>query len=220
MGYVIERNVATTTHGRCLVIPPRHPGPAPLLVGFHGYGENAEIQLERLRAIPGSTDWLLVSVQALHCFYERRTDRVVASWMTRQDRDNAIADNLAYVAKSIQAVSAEWASLPKIVFSGFSQGVGMAYRAAVNQAANLAGVIAVGGDIPPELTPAALAKIPAVLIARGVTDGWYTPPKFAEDEQRLRTSAVPLQALLFDAGHEWSPEVTAAAARFLLERHP
>jgi poly(3-hydroxybutyrate) depolymerase len=94
--YLTERIVATTIHGRYLVIPPAISGPAPLFVGFHGYAENAEVQLERLRAIPESARWICLSIQALHRFYERRTDRVVASWMTRQDRDLAIADNLAY----------------------------------------------------------------------------------------------------------------------------
>src|ERR1017187_742462 len=148
---MIERTAAATTHGRYLVIPPSTTGPAPLLVGFHGYGEDAETQLERLRSIPGSDRWLIVSIQALHRFYERRTNRVVASWMTRQDREFAIADNAAYVATCIEAIEAEWPALPGIVFAGFSQGVAMAFRAAVNVPSRVTGVIAVGGDVPPEI---------------------------------------------------------------------
>ena len=64
-------------------------------MGFHGYAEGADIQLERLQAIPGSGRWLLVSIQGLHRFYQSRTRDVVASWMTRQDRELAMADNLA-----------------------------------------------------------------------------------------------------------------------------
>jgi len=40
-----------------------------------------------------------------------------------------------------------------VVFAGFSQGVAMAFRAAVNAGRRVAGVISVGGDIPPEITP-------------------------------------------------------------------
>src|SRR5580698_5319071 len=105
-----------------------------MLVGFHGYGEDAETQLERLRAIPGSAGWIVVSIQALHRFYERRTNHVVASWMTRQDRDAAIADNIDYVQNCLNAVSAEWPTDGKIVFAGFSQGVAMAFRAAGSDA--------------------------------------------------------------------------------------
>lgn len=212
-----EGSVATTVHGRYLAIPPAVPGPAPLLVGFHGYGEDAEIQLERLRAIAGSEGWLVVSIQALHRFYDRRTDRVVASWMTRQDRDAAIADNLAYVATCLDAVSAQWPTIPRIVFAGFSQGVAMAFRAAVNTTGGAAGVIAVGGDIPPELTSGELQRISGALLARGISDAWYKTEKLVEDQSRLSNCSVHVRTVEFDAGHKWTDEVTAAAAQFLSE---
>jgi hypothetical protein len=114
---VTERTIATRIHGRYLAIPPATPGPAPMLIGFHGYAENAEIQVDRLKAIPGSDRWLIVSIQALHRFYQRRSNLVVASWMTRQDREAAIADNAAYVSACLDAVTTEWPALPTIVFA-------------------------------------------------------------------------------------------------------
>jgi predicted esterase len=191
-----------------------------MLVGFHGYAEDAEEQLERLRAIPESSRWLSVSIHALHRFYQRRTSQVVASWMTRQDRESAIADNIAYVKKCIDSVAVEWPTIPKVVFAGFSQGVGMAFRAAASATYSVAGVIAVGGDIPPELTPNALKRVSAALIARGTSDDWYTEEQFANDEQRLRQCSVSVRALKLNAGHEWSSDLIDAASQFLRERHP
>jgi predicted esterase len=217
---VTERIVAARIHGRYLVIPPATSRPVPILVGFHGYGEDAESQIERLRAIPESKRWLNVSIQALHRFYERRTERVVASWMTRQDRESAIADNLAYVSTCIDKVASEWPTIPLILFAGFSQGVAMAYRAAANETRGVAGVVAVGGDIPPELTPAALQRVPAVIIARGASDNWYTREKLADDERRLTQCSVRFRSLEFNGGHEWSDEVGAAVSDFLRERYP
>src|SRR5205085_8390470 len=83
----IVRTVAATTHGRYLVMEPEGRA-AGVVVGFHGYGENAEIHLDALRAIPGAGRWLLVAVQALHPFYTR-DERIVAGWMTRRDRELA-----------------------------------------------------------------------------------------------------------------------------------
>ena len=91
--------VPTTTHGRVLIRTPAATA-AGVLVGFHGYAEDAAAQLERLLAIKEADDWLLLSVQALHRFYRGRSQDVVAGWMTRQDRDAAIADNIAYVDAS------------------------------------------------------------------------------------------------------------------------
>jgi predicted esterase len=217
---VTEQSIAATVHGRYLTIPPTQPGPAPLLVGFHGYAEDAETQLKRLRAIPDSTRWLCVSIQALHRFYQRRTDHVVASWMTRQDREAAIVDNLRYVEACIDAVAAKWPTLPTIVYAGFSQGAGMAYRAAANSTRPISGVIAVGGDIPPEIPPHNLSRVPAVILARGTADGWYKKEKFAEDAQRLLDCSVTIRTIEFEGGHEWSDPVTAAVDRFLRESYP
>ena len=215
-----EGIVATKIHGRYLVIPPATPGPAPVLVGFHGYAEDAEVQIERLRAIPESSRWLTMSIQALHRFYQSRTNRVVASWMTRQDRELAIADNIAYVTACVDAAAEAWPTLPRIVFAGFSQGVAMAFRAAANSTRPGAGVIAVGGDVPPELEPDSLRRVAGALIARGTGDTLYSKERFAEDERRLRGACVRVRAIEWNAGHEWPDEMIEPASVFLREFHP
>lgn len=213
----VERTIAATTHGRYLVAPASAPGPAPLLVGFHGYAEAAEAQLDRLRAIPGAERWLAVAVQGLHRFYQRRSNQVIAGWMTRQDRELAIADNRAYVDAVIDAVSREWPAAPAVVFAGFSQGVAMAFRAAAASIRPVSGVIAVGGDVPPEIEPAALALVRSALVCRGVRDEWHTQAVFDADVGRLRANGVDVRPLVFEGGHEWSADVARAAAAFLEE---
>ena len=199
------------------MVPPAADGPAPLLVGFHGYAEHAEQQLARLQAIPGSNRWLLVSVQGLNRFYQRRTNEVVAGWMTRQDRDLAIADNLAYVSNVVDAVAREWRAADTLVFTGFSQGVATAFRAAASWPRAVSGVIAAGGDVPPEIDAASLRRINAALICRGARDDWYTAEKFAADDDRIRSAGVRPRSLEVDAGHEWSDAIARAAGEFLRE---
>ena len=213
-----ERNIATTTHGRYLLRPASTPAPAGLLVGFHGYAEGAESQLERLRAIPGAERWTLVSVQGLHRFYQRRTNEVIASWMTRQDRELAIADNLAYVEGVVDAASREMGREPaRLVFAAFSQGVAMGFRAATATTRRVDGVIGVGGDVPPEIDAAALARVQKALVCRGSSDEWYTDAKFQHDTTRLRQSGVAVHAVTFEGGHEWSEAVLKNSATFLQE---
>src|ERR1700741_5261632 len=98
-----EYSIEVTTHGRYL-LDGAGPG-KPMLVGFHGYGESAEMELSRLRSIPGAEGWTVLAIQGLHRFYRRRSDEIVASWMTRQDRELAIHDNCSYVAKVIDIVA-------------------------------------------------------------------------------------------------------------------
>jgi len=137
--------------------------------------------------------------------------------MTRQDRGAAIADNVAYVTKCMDAVAAEYPTLPTVVFAGFSQGVAMAFRAAASAAQRTIGVIAVGGDIPPEIAPSALERVSAALLIRGATDNWYSEKQFAEDEQRLRHSAVAVRAVTLNAGHDWAGDLNLPASQLLQE---
>ena len=207
-------SVPTLTHGRVLAVQARASAARGLLVGFHGYGENAAIQMERLRAIPGSAAWTLVSVQGLHRFYDRRTEQVVASWMTQEDREDAIADNIGYLTAALESVPHD-PSKPA-VFAGFSQGVAMAYRAACRGSRRAAAVIAVGGDVPPELLHDPDVTFPRVLMIRGSRDEWYRQQKFEDDTAALRARGVALQPLLVEGGHEWH-EPVIAAVRELLE---
>jgi predicted esterase len=212
---VIERRIPTGTHGRYLVEPPAHAGVAPVLIGFHGYAEPAEAQLDRMRAIPGADRWMLVAIQGLHRFYQRRTNEVVAGWMTRQDRELAIADNLAYVAGVMDAVARDWPGAPRVVLAGFSQGVAMVFRAAVAAARPVDGVVAVGGDIPPEIDAVQLARVRSALVCRGTRDEWYTAVKFDDVLRRLTEAGVAVHPLPFDGGHEWTDEVMRAASSFM-----
>ena len=217
---MIERAIATGTHGRYLIEPPASSGPAPLLVGFHGYGEDADAQLGRMRRIPGADRWLLVAIQGLHRFYQRRANEVVASWMTRQDRELAMADNLVYVATVMDAVDREYPGAPRLVFAGFSQGVAMTFRAACASPRTVDGVIAVGGDVPPELDAAVVGRVRHALVCHGTRDEWYTQAIFERDVRRLREANVTVRTLEFDGGHDWSDEVVEAASLFLRERLP
>src|SRR5262245_21301945 len=103
---MLTHTIPTTTHGRYLVDRPAGDGPFPLLVGFHGYKESAEHMLAELVRIRGARGWLLASVQALNRFYDRDNAKVIAGWMTRQDREFAIADNIAYVASVVRPCGA------------------------------------------------------------------------------------------------------------------
>lgn len=174
--------------------------------------ENAEIQMERLAEIPGSERWMLVSVQGLHRFYKGRSQDVVAGWMTRQDRELAIADNIAYVDNVIEATRN---GEELLVYTGFSQGVAMAFRAAVRGKIKAAGVFAVGGDVPPELLADARSWFPRVVLARGARDEWFTAEKLGKDYRALRPRVDDVHRLEYDGGHEWNDEVSRAAGEFL-----
>jgi predicted esterase len=205
------RTVATTTHGRYLVAGPQ-AAPVGLLVGFHGYAEDAETHLAALQAIPAVERWLVVAVQALHPFYTR-DQRIVANWMTSQDRELAITDNLDYVRRVVDEVSASQDGRRPLVFAGFSQGGAMAYRAAAHLSAD--GLIILAADVPPDVANRSSLRLPPVLLGRGTADQWYTADKHDADQVTLQRLGVDVQSCVFDGGHEWAPAFRDAVSAYL-----
>jgi predicted esterase len=206
--YTIEAR----THGRYLVRVPNGPPPWPLLVGFHGYAETAGDHLTELVRIPGTEAWLVVAIQALHPFYTRK-ERVVASWMTRDDREHAIADNIDYVGRVLGRVRQEHQTKATLVVAGFSQGGAMAYRAAAHYRAD--GLIVLAADVPPDAVTQQRATLPPVLIGRGIRDDWYTEAKELADVKALKNAGVHVESCVFDGGHEWTDAFRAAASTML-----
>ena len=196
------RVIPARVHGRYLVRPCASGNPVGAVIGFHGYGQHAGDMLQELERLPGADRWILVAVQALHRFYDRQRDQVVASWMTHEDRELAIADNIDYVDSVVSAVGASH-SVATLVYLGFSQGVAMAFRAAAFGAHASRGVLALGGDVPPDVRDAGRGRLPPVVIGRGSTDAWYRADRFADDVEWLESVGALRASIEFDGGHEF-----------------
>jgi pimeloyl-ACP methyl ester carboxylesterase len=192
-------HIETPVRGRVLL---EDRGKSRLLAGFHGYAETAEIHMAELAKIPGIREWSVAAIQALHPFYSKGGTVIGANWMTSQDRELAIADNINYVRRALAALP----QASTTVFLGFSQGAAMAARAAA--AIPCDGLILLGGDIPPDVRE---TKLPPLLLARGTRDDWYTEEKFRND----LSFVTPARTLIFEGGHEFSDEFREAAAEFL-----
>ncbi len=211
------RTIATPTHGRFLLERPAG-APSLLLVGFHGYRENATRHLAELERIPGAERWALLAVDALHAFYAGSTGEVLRGWMTRELREEAIEDNVAYVRRILDVVRPEIGWTVPLAFLGFSQGASMAWRSALlsgHGGAPPPKVVALAGDIPPELARHQGPFPEKVLLAHGDQDEWYTREKLASDIQLLQIKGIHPQALTFEGGHAWTDEFRQAAGAFL-----
>ena len=138
------------------------------------------------------------------------TNEVVASWMTRQDRELAIADNLAYVAGGHRRGGARMpgraASGACRLLAGRGDDVPRRGRVASRP---VDGVIAVGGDVPPELDAAALARVRSALSAAAHATSGIRQTIFERDVERLREAGVTRQA----AGVRRRPRVVRRGGR-------
>ena len=206
--------VPARAHGRVVVRDASYDGKrSRLLLAFHGYAQRAESMHEMLEGVPGIEQWTVASIQALHPFYGRGND-VVASWMTREDRELAIGENVDYVDEATVALQRERRA-DVIVCVGFSQGASMAWRAAVLGRRRADGIVALAGDIPPELADVPAENFPIALVAGGTKDDWYTAEKMAADLRLLEEKGAPHGRLRFEGGHEWTAEFRAELGKFL-----
>jgi predicted esterase len=209
-----ELLIETPTHGRVLVVDAVESPARGTIVGFHGYGQSADTMLSELQRIPGASRWRLVSVQALNRFYTRGDESVVASWMTRQDRDAAIADNIEYINRAIDAVLG--ADQQPLVYLGFSQGASTASRIAARGRRRATGLVLLGGDIAPEIktdSGSHFLSVP-VLLGAGSRDTWYQP-RLESDLKFLRDRGGSHQVVRFDGGHEFTDEFRSAVGAWI-----
>lgn len=208
--------VPTVVHGRVLYEAPAEP--TALLVGFHGYAQLGEDALAYLRPLAEGQPWAIAAPQALHPFYRPRDQAVVAGWMTRLDRELALEDNVAYTTRAVAELRARMPTAQRLAIVGFSQGVAMAYRTAARCGERVDAIVALAGDVPPELRNGGWGSRPAVLIGRGDGEQWYTEEKLADDVAALAALEIPAEVCRFAGGHEWAPAFVERARSFLAEQ--
>ena len=214
-----KHSVEARAHGSYLLDSPDRNALAPntdlaLLVGFHGYAETAAAHLESLQKIPNKRSLALCAVQALNLFYTKK-GAVAANWMTSFERATAIQDNIAYINAVTAQLVQEYGPYEKTIYLGFSQGASMAFRQAAFGDNPCDAVIALSGDIPPELDTKVLAGIPCVLFARGSDDHIYTSEQMKLDTDRLKKAGCPVETFIFSGGHAWTDEFCIYAGDFI-----
>jgi predicted esterase len=106
------------------------PGPAVKEVWFicHGYGQLANYFLRHFEVLAGE-NILLVGCEGLHHFYlKEASGRVGASWMTKEDRLDDIADYITYLDGIFIELQKELIKDVKVSAFGFSQGAATVSR--------------------------------------------------------------------------------------------
>lgn len=185
---------------------------------LHGYGQLAERFLGPFLSLADGTR-CVVAPEALSRFYleSGRTERVGASWMTREDRLTEIADYVRYLDALHAGLLAAWTEgPPRVVVLGFSQGTATAARWLASGRVRARRLILWGGEVPPDLDLAMARDIwreTELTLVVGSDDRFITPKVLARDEARLREHGIAYQVLRFTGGHEIVPSVLELLTR-------
>ncbi|MEX2015877.1 MAG: alpha/beta fold hydrolase [Candidatus Hydrogenedentales bacterium] len=193
--------------------------PPALLIAAHGYGQSCKNFIRAFESLRDG-NWLVVAPQGPNQFYWDQ-GKVGFSWMTSYGRENTIEDLMNYMRRLVEAVGKKHPFDERRVFAlGFSQGSALAFRFGAAGIVPIRGVVACGGDLPPDVAArlSELKPFPA-LIVHGKDDQAMSFEKAREGEQQLRDHNFPVDTDYFDGGHELPPEVVARIVKWMIGRN-
>jgi predicted esterase len=204
----LERHLTVGRTARYYTLGESAADQAEVWMVLHGYGQLAERFIAKFEPIAGAHR-LIVAPEGLSRFYTQGSggpdSRVGASWMTREDRLEEIADYLRY----LDAVYEEaLARLPgerrRLHLLGFSQGAATAARWALRGKARVDRLILWAGLLPPDVetreVTERLGALDLVLVA-GVRDEWVNAG-LPLTQAALEKAGVRYRVVRFSGGHE------------------
>lgn len=204
---------------------------AAVWIVCHGYGQLARYFLRHFRPLEAA-ERLVVAPEALSRFYldgdgphgPGRYERVAACWMTRDEREADIADNVRYLDDVLVAACARAGADPlavPLVGFGFSQGAATVARWAARspllarRGRRLHRLVLWGAALPPDLDVAEhrpwLEAARLTLVA-GDADPYATPARVEAERRRLGAAGLAARFVDYPGGHRLHAETLHALA--------
>lgn len=195
-----------------------------LWIALHGYGQLAADFARAMSPVAGEGR-LVVVPEALSRFYLRSPVRggahltagVGATWMTREDRDAEIADQVAYLDALLAHARAELApAAPVLRVLGFSQGVATLARWLARSDARPDHLVAWAGSWPEDVEPGWVLKDDGstrVSHVVGAQEEILHPEWIEQTAARLSAATPRYERLSFDGGHRLDRRTLLALAR-------
>ena len=200
-----EHRITTTRRARYYTIGGGSASVDEAWIVLHGHGQVASVFINYFKSI-ATPERLVVAPEALNRYYvepgasgRSRDAKVGATWMTRMDRDNEIADYVDF----LDAVWGETAArASRVTALGFSQGVATACRWMAMGKSRIDRLVAWAGQVPPDVDPSAFSKLAhGVTLVAGTTDEYAAWIAEGNSAARLETAGIRPEVVTFDGGH-------------------
>jgi len=182
----------------------------------HGYAQLANYFLRHFEVLKNSKT-LIVAPEGLHRFYwEGFSGKVVASWMTKEDRDDDIKDYINYLdAVYSEIVSSLKNKRKKINVLGFSQGTATVCRWLSNGKSRADGLVLWAGGFPSdfnfESNKAMLDSLKISLVI-GDKDEFISEEQAKEQVEFLEKKELKIEVVKFKGKHEIDQETLKRVA--------
>ncbi|MFI5120764.1 MAG: alpha/beta hydrolase [Thermoanaerobaculia bacterium] len=203
------------------------PRPAPILIGMHGYGQDADSLLPVLLQVapPGS---LVLSLEGPESAYLEGANTSVSKrgfhWGVSTRADDNRAVHRACVAEAISWAGAHGGDSSRVLLFGFSQPCSFNYRLALAppHGVSFRAIVAICGGIPGEWTSSERGTSAShetdVLHVSTREDEIYSLEKIAPYRERLAARFRSATLSLYDGGHR-VPSASRGEVRAFLAAH-
>jgi predicted esterase len=218
---VQEHHIRVPRRARYVTLGDPAGAPREVWVVCHGYAQLAVRFLRHFTPLDDGSR-LIVAPEALNRFYLSDTSgfhgpdaKIGATWMTREDRENEIADYVGYLDLVSAEVLGGLACAPeRVVALGFSQGAATVTRWFALGHTRIDALVLWGGLLPPESEQFVdRMRAATMTFVAGTKDRVVHGALAGGEGERLRRMGVPFRVVTFDGGHE----MDAATLRGLAE---
>jgi predicted esterase len=162
-------HIQVTKTARCATHGALHANTRYIWVVLHGYAQLATDFIEPFESLNPDENFV-ISVEGFSRFYTKGfSGRIGATWMTKEDREHDIQDNIQYLdSVSAHFKLADYTSA-KIIVLGFSQGVATATRWVVSTKLTIDAFVMYAGEMAAEYQTkplhSAFTRIKNILVA-------------------------------------------------------
>ena len=168
-----------------------------LLIVLHGYGQLAEHFIRKFHQVP--ENYFIVAPEAMHHFYlNGSSGRVGASWMTKEDRINNIADNNEFLNNLVDFLQTE-KQFSELLVLGFSQGGATAARWNV-QRNDIDELILWASVFPPDLEESSVGNSKNGTFVIGKHDEFYDSAAQANEISKYKS--LSFEIVEYDGKHD------------------
>ncbi|MBL7882913.1 MAG: phospholipase [Bacteroidia bacterium] len=214
-----QKNIVVPKTARYFILGESTEQTKQVWIVCHGYAQLASYFIKNFEPLnDGKT--LIVAPEGLHRFYwQGFSGRVVASWMTKEDRLEDIKDYCNFLDLVYQDVLDLFKDKQvKINVFGFSQGSATVLRWLTIKKPTIHHLFLWGGTFPSDINfemEKTYFNTFKMYFVMGTNDEYITPAEVEEQEAILRKNEVSFESVRFDGKHEIPSSVLMELAKKL-----
>jgi predicted esterase len=173
-------------------------------MAFHGYGQLAENLLYKFESLSPEQHYIVAPEGLSRFYWKGVSEQPVASWMTRLDRQDEIADYVEFIDRVYQNIGWQKQKHRQRILFGFSQGCATLWRWMLNTRPEFDHLILWAGWLPEDMLYAPHLEYlqeKNIHFIHGDEDQFLTPERFNILKQRFANEKIPVIYHSFRGSH-------------------